>query len=303
MNIDYLTLFVRVAHTKNISQAGRELYLSPAVASTYLNKLEAQVGARLIHRTTRKVTLTEDGKTFLPHAEAVLNTIETAKSAVGSAAEAPQGTLRVTAPASFGRMHIVPVLQAFLASHPGLTVEIKLSDTIVDMIEGGYDVAIRDAALSASSLHARKLAPDRRILVASPDYLAKMGTPQSLASLDSHQAITLIGLENWRFRLEGKNHSITPRCRLKMDNGEAVRDAAIAGGGITVMSTWCCYNELIDGRLVQVLEDIPLVPECAIWALYPTHKLLSPKVRVFIDYLTANFGESPYWDNALISSS
>lgn len=147
INIEHLKLFVRIASTANISLAGRELNISPAVASAHIGKQEETLGVRLIHRTTRKVSLTDDGKLFLPHAQEVLDSIETAQAAVGSGAQTPQGTLRVTAPASFGRMHLIPAIPEFLELYPKLNIDFQFSDSILDVVEGGFDVAIRDADL------------------------------------------------------------------------------------------------------------------------------------------------------------
>lgn len=179
MNIEHLRLFIRVAATQNISAAGAELGLSPAVASSHLNKLEEGLGVRLIHRTTRRVALTEEGKAFLAHAEEVLASVEAARASVGAGQASPSGTLRVSAPASFGRMHLVPAVGEFLKHYPDLNVEFRLSDSIVDLVEGGFDVAIRNAELKDSTLIARKLATDNRIICASPGYLEQYGEPTS----------------------------------------------------------------------------------------------------------------------------
>lgn len=195
MNIEHLKLFVRLAATNNISLAGKELGLSPAVASSHVNKLEEALGVRLVHRTTRKVSLTEDGVAFLPHAEEVLASVVAARAAVGSGDASPKGTLRVTASSSFGRMHVVPALKGFLSRYPDLSIDLRLTDTIVDLVEGGFDIAIRNADLKDSSLIARKLAPDKRIVCASPEYLETFGIPDSPHDLRNHQCINLIGLE------------------------------------------------------------------------------------------------------------
>ena len=195
MNIDHLKLFARIANTNNISVAGRELNISPAVASAHINKLEETLGVRLIHRTTRKVSLTDEGKVFLPHAEEVLTSIEVAQAAVGVGADTPQGTLRVPAPASFGRMHLVPAMDEFLSRYPDLNIDFRFSDSILDVVEGGFDVAIRNAELKDSNLHARKLAEDKRVIAASPDYIKKYGEPSSIHELKNHAAVNLTGLE------------------------------------------------------------------------------------------------------------
>lgn len=296
MNIDHLSLFVRVAALANISVAGREQGLSAAVASNYINKLEASLGVRLLHRTTRSVSLTEEGQAFLPHATEVLEQIEVAKASVGIGSITPQGKLRVTAPASFGRMHLIPALGDFMNEYPDLDIDLHLSDTIVDVVEGGFDVAIRDAALADSSMIARKLAPDRRFLFASPAYVRQYGEPSTPQALMHHDCVKLMGLEAWSFHTPTGIETLRPPARLRTDNGEAARDASVAGVGITISSTWCSYQQVAQQQLVPVLRDYPLASNTAIWAVYPSSRLLAPKVRVFIDYLAARFGDKPYWD-------
>lgn len=301
MNIGHLTLFVRVASTHNISQAGTELGLSPAVASAYIAKLEASLGVRLVHRTTRKVALTEDGLAFLQHAEDVLASIEAAKASVGAGSQMPSGTLRVAASASFGRMHLLPAIPSFLACYPGLRIDLKLSDTIVDLVEGGFDIAIRNSALKDSSLIARKLSDDRRIVCASPQYLAEKGRPCTPDDLYKHNCITLMGLEKWVFNTGSIDQIVKVSGNFSADNGEAIRDACIHGLGITLNSTWCAYQAIQRGSLVQILPEYPIKSDAAIWAVYPSSRQLAPKVRAFIDYFSEYYGDSPYWDDVLTS--
>jgi len=296
MNIEHLKLFCRIAITHNMSAAGQELGLSPAVASAHINKLEDTLGVRLIHRTTRKVSLTEEGLAFLPHAEDVLASVEAARSSVGAGSLLPQGTLRIAAPASFGRMHLLPALTGFLSQFPDLNVDLKLSDTIVDLVEGGFDIAIRNSQLKDSSLVARRLAPDKRILCASPSYLARYGRPNTPNDLKSHQCITLFGMETWVFKLENNELNVNARGNFRTDNGEALRDACVNGLGITINSKWSAYKQLQQGQLVEILADYPLVSDTAIWAVYPSSRQLAPKVRAFIDYFSQYFGDAPYWD-------
>jgi DNA-binding transcriptional LysR family regulator len=296
MNIEHLKLFVRLASTHNISQAGQELGLSPAVASAHIYKLEEGLGVRLVHRTTRKVSLTEEGMAFLPHAEEVLASVEAARSAVGAGDSLPKGTLRVTAPASFGRMHMMPALEGFLARYPDLSIDLRLTDAMVDLVEGGFDIAVRNAELKDSTLIARKLANDRRILVSSPDYLLKYGHPVSPRDLVNHQCITLLGLDNWAFNSDDGVINVKVSGRLRTDHGEAVRDACVSGLGITVCASWIAYEHIKRGELVQVLPDYPLASDAALWAVYPSSRLLAPKVRAFIDYFADYYGNPPYWD-------
>jgi DNA-binding transcriptional LysR family regulator len=266
------------------------------VASTYINKLEDSLGVRLCNRTTRKVSLTEEGIAFLPHAEDVLASIEAAKGAVGVGNASPSGTLRVAAPASFGRMHMIPAIHSFLDQHPNLSLDLRLSDTMIDMVEGGFDIAIRNAELKDSTLIARKLAPDTRIVCASPEYIKRYGEPKSPEELHQHQCISLMGLSPWTFSASTGQITIKASGIFRADNGEATRDACAEGLGITISSKWCCYQLLEQGKLVQILADYPLVSNTAIWAVYPSSRLVAPKVRAFIEHLNNYFGESPYWD-------
>lgn len=297
MNIEHLRLFVRVASLQNITMAGQELSLSPAVASAHINKLENDLGTRLLHRTTRKVSLTQEGLAFLPHAENVIASVESACASVGVGNASPSGTLRVTAPASFGRMHLLPALPGFLSKYPELKLDLKLSDTIIDLVEGGFDIAIRNSQLKDSSLIAKKLANDQRLVCASPEYLAHYGEPKTPADLSSHQCITLFGLDDWSFQTNKGVTHVKAKGNFRTDNGEAIRDACIAGLGITINSKWSAYQQLKSGDLVHILKDFPLVSDAAIWAVYPSSRLLAAKVRAFIDYFVEYFGNEPYWQN------
>lgn len=296
MNIEHLKLFIRVAATNNISSAGHALGLSAAVASNHMNKLEENLKVRLVHRTTRKVSLTEEGKVFLPYAEDVIASVTSAQAALGLEDNVLHGTLRLTAPASFGRMHLIPALTGFLAQHPGLNINLKLSDSIVDLVEGGFDIAIRNSQLKDSSLIARKLAADSRIVCASPAYLTKYGEPHSPQDLKNHQCITLTGLEHWIFAGENGELVVKPKGNLSADNGEAIRDACVNGVGITVCSKWIAYQQLQENKLIPVLRNYPLATDTAIWAIYPSARQVAPKIRAFIDYCKQYFGETPYWE-------
>ncbi|WP_108946552.1 LysR family transcriptional regulator [Shewanella halifaxensis] len=299
MNLEHLKLFVRLASTHNISMAGQELGLSPAVASVHINKLEESLGVRLLHRTTRKVSLTQEGESFLPHALEVLASAEAARAAVGAGFSSPSGTLRVTAPASFGRLHMVGALKRFMQQYPDLTIDLRFSDTIIDLVDGGFDVAIRIAELKDSSLVARKLASDRRVLCASPAYLNQYGTPATPDELVNHQCINLMNLDTWTFDTPNGPFSIKTKGSFRTDNGDAMRDATIDGLGLSVNSIWSVYQQLISGELVEVLPDYPFNSNASIWAVYPSSRLIAPKVRAFIDFFASYYGVPPYWETEL----
>lgn len=300
MDFDALTLFVRIARLGSISAAARDLDLTPAGASARLAAFEQRLGARLLHRTTRHTTLTEDGRAFLPHAEHLLDAASAARAALGREQARPRGVLRVAAPSSFARMHIVPGLPDFTARYPDLRLDMRISDSVVDLVEGAFDVAVRYADLGESSFVARRLAPDRRVLVASPEYLKQHAAPRTPDDLDNHPCLVVGSLDRWTFRdPQGQTlaRCITPVIRI--NDGEAVRDAACAGLGIALMATWCAAEDLRRGALVPVLCDYPLVSTQTLWALYPSSRELAPKVRVFVDWLVARFGPDPYWDQGL----
>jgi len=262
----------------------------------HMNKLEEALGVKLIYRTTRKVSLTEEGREFLPHAEEVLNAVDSAKASVGAGSFTPQGTIRVAAPSSFARMHIVPALKGFVEKYPELKVDLRQSDSIVDMVEGGFDIAIRNASLNDSTLVARKLTRDHRIVCASPEYIKKHGEPSTPQELLNHQCINLIGIDSWQFNTPDGPKKIKAKGAIRIDNGESTRDACIHGAGITMSSIWCAYKALQTGEVVQVLKDYPVVSDTAIWAVYPSSRLLAPKVRAFIDYFKDYYGDTPYWE-------
>ena len=300
MDVDDLNLFVRIAQLRSISAAARDLGLTPAGASARLAALERKLSARLLHRTTRQATLTEDGLAFLPHAEHVVNAAVSARAALGREQAAPRGTLRVAAPASFARMHIVPGLPDFCRRYPGLALDLRISDSIVDLVEGAFDVAVRYTEPSDSSFVARRLAPDNRLLVASPDYIEQHGRPNTPDDLEQHACLVVGTLDLWTFR--GKDSEVIERRVtpiLRINDGSAVRDAASAGLGIALMATWCASDEIQSGSLVPALPDYPLVSTQTLWALYPSSRELAPKVRVFIDWLVERFGHQPYWDKGL----
>ncbi|MES2321328.1 MAG: LysR family transcriptional regulator [Pseudomonadota bacterium] len=299
LDLTDVALFVRVCATRNLSAAGREFGLSPAASSARMAQLERQLGARLLHRTTRQIALTQDGEAFLERALPLLDAAEQASAAVGSAASAPQGLLRVAASVSFGRLHLVPALAQFLASYPGIRLDLRLSDRLIDMAANGIDVAIRIGPLRDSALVARTLAPSRMVLCASPAYLARAGRPRHPHDLATHDCLLLEGFSPWRFRDGDKEVKMEVSGRIRGDNGEALRDAAVAGLGISMQATWAIYQQLKSGALVTLLDDYPFAQESVVSAQYLHRGFLPPKTRSFIEFFATRFGPQPYWDDGL----
>ena len=293
MDILSLRLFLRVAALSGVTAAARDLSLSPASASARLAKLEETIGFRLFNRTTRAVSLTTDGAAFLPYAQHTIETLEAGLSAVSGQGEEAQGLLRMTLPGSFGRMHIVPVLAEFQARHPRVSLDLRLSDEVLDVVEGAYDLIIRNAQLADSSLVARKLAADHRLLVAAPGYLEQHGVPLTPDDLATDRCVVFPGSNRWKF---DHDQSIEPPHTIVVNDGEAMRHMIETGMGIGIKSLWNAGNSLKSGKLVQVLPDYPLTRKSAIWALYPSGRIVAPKVRAMIDFLLEQFSPVPSWE-------
>lgn len=300
MDTHSIRLFVAAAELLNISAAGRALGLAPAVASARLAKLETQLGADLLHRTTRKVALSLEGADFLPYAREILAQEDAALAALGHGNPEVKGTLRFAASSSFAQLYVAPILPEFLDRYPEINVELKLSDTQMDLIEGGYDLALRNYAIEDSSLRGRKLADDTRILCASPDYLARQGLPEAPEDLVQHQLLLFLNAAPRELTGGPERRSCTfpppaATSRVICDDGAAMRRAAEAGAGICMSSMWSVHQELAKGTLVRVLPDYEVDEQSAIWLVYPKSNALTAKVRVFIDYLLEKIGDPPAW--------
>ncbi|QYY30762.1 MULTISPECIES: LysR family transcriptional regulator [Cupriavidus] len=291
-----VAVFTRAASLGNLSAAARDLQLSTSTASARLARLEQTLGTRLLHRTTRRLSLTADGERFIEHAQQLLATAEAAEQSVGKGARAPHGLLRVTAPASFGRQHVSPAIPAFLETYPEIRLDLRLSDQVVPLVDAGIDVALRMGALPDSSLVARALAPSRRVICAAPSYLAAHGIPKHPDDLRTHNCLILGDQSAWRFDTPLGETAVTVHGNLRVDNGEVIRDALVAGMGIALKSTWDVGALLRSGQLVTVLDEYPVLPAVSIWAVYPSRHLVPAKTRAFVDFFAARFGNPPYWD-------
>ncbi|MEM6933318.1 MAG: LysR substrate-binding domain-containing protein [Pseudomonadota bacterium] len=292
-----LRLFVLASEMLNISAAGRELGMAPAVASAKLAKLEHLVGADLLHRSTRKVSLSSEGEDFLPFAREMLAQEDAAFAALGKGKARIGGTLRFAAPSSFAQLYIAPILPGFLETYPDLTLDLRLSDTQFDLIEGSFDLALRNAPLTDSSLKGRKLADDSRILVASPAYLESNGTPGTPTDLQSHKLIAFRGQQRRTLKNRtGELAAFDPaKARLIVDDGLTLKRATIAGAGISLNSLWSVHAEIRSGELVHVLPEFEGGDGHLLWLVYPKTNVLSPKVRVFMDFLIKHLGDAPPW--------
>jgi DNA-binding transcriptional LysR family regulator len=291
-----LEIFARVVAAGSMSAAGRELGISPAVVSKRLRRLEDRLGARLLQRTTRQIALTDAGQGFYERVVAVLAGLEEAEVFVSRRSALARGTLKVSAPTSFGRMHVAPHLGPFMRSNPDLSINLVLSDNFVDIVGDGYDLAIRIAELADSSLVARKLAPVHRFLVAAPRYLAEHGRPATLEDLETHVCIATHNNEPWRIHGPEGPVVYRPEGPLHTNSSEVVREAVLAGLGIALRSTWDVGPELAAGELVRVLPDYQASDAVGVYAVYPSRRFLPAKVRLFIDYLAELYGPVPYWE-------
>jgi DNA-binding transcriptional LysR family regulator len=301
-----IALFLRVLDQGSISAAARSLDLSVAVASQRLQRLERTLGVRLLHRTTRRLHPTPEGQALAERGRILVQDLEALADGLRESAQAVAGPLRMTLPASFGLQYVSDWLPGFQRRHPQVSVSAHLSDDLVDLIKDGYDLAIRIGPLADSGLVARRIAGNRRVLVASPDYLHRHGVPRHPDDLAGHAGILLVGRDGrqdtwpltdatgapWRVRM----HS-----RFESNHGELLRAAALAGQGIALHSLWHVADDLRAGRLKVLLPDWP-PPESQISAVMPARSQQPPRVRAFVDYLLEQLGDVPPWERLDVAS-
>jgi DNA-binding transcriptional LysR family regulator len=286
-----LQLFVRAVALGSLAAAGREQQLSPAAVSKRIAHLEEALGTRLLHRTTRRLQLSEQGRGFHARCVRILADVAEAEAAVAERDPTPRGKLRMTVPLSFGRRHMGQAVSEFLARHPQVRVELDLSDSLVDIVGEGYDLAVRLTVLKDSSLIARKLLPNYRVVCAAPAYLERHGTPREPHDLLRHNCL-IHGTEDvWQFEGPAGALPVKVTGNLVTNSGQVLKDAVLAGLGLAVKSTWDMAEELADGRLRTVLDGYPVFSQMAFYALYPSAKQLSPKVRAFVDFLVERFAD------------
>lgn len=294
-----MQVFVRVVETGGLSAAGRALGLAPSSVSRRIAELEDMLGLRLLHRTTRRLSLTEAGETYYERARAIVRAVDEASLAVTETRAAPRGTLRVTVPASLARRHVARAVAAFQTEYPAVAIAMSVTDRPVDIVGEGFDVAVRAGRLEDSSLIARKLGDARRLVCASPAYLARAGCPPHPHALADHACLTFRrhpGGNLWRFRKGDGRFEVRATGPLFADDGEALVAAAVAGLGLILVPEWLVGDEIGGGRLVEVLADYAADPEkTPVYAVYAPGPYVPPKVRAFSDFLAARFAPANAW--------
>jgi DNA-binding transcriptional LysR family regulator len=298
-NLTDIAIFVRVVECGSFTKAADQLELSRAAISKYLSRLEERLGVRLLNRTTRRLSLTEAGAELFEASRGALERIDEAESAVARLQNEPKGRLKVNAPMSFGVMHLAPAMPEFLRLYPGIHVDLRMDDRLVDLYEEGFDIGVRIAKLADSSLVAKKLAPCRQVACASPAYLKEFGEPQTVDDLAAHNCIlyTYSATANvWHFTApSGREIPVAVQGNLRANNGMASREAALRGLGVLLVPTFYVGEELRQGKLQRILADYTL-PELGIYAVWPQRNFVAPKVRAFVDFLAKHFGAKPAWD-------
>ncbi|MFZ5674989.1 MAG: LysR family transcriptional regulator [Pseudomonadota bacterium] len=300
MKLDGIASFVTVAEEGSISEAARTLRLSKSVISERLAELERSLGATLLHRTTRRMSVTEDGAAFLERAKRILHEVTEAMTDLAERRGTLSGPMRISAPVTFGRLHLGPALYPFLAANPGIEMSLDLDDRRVDIASGVYDGVVRHGTIDDSRLMVWRLAPSRRVLVASHDYLARCGTPATMAELDAHKGIfyTNRGVADWRFTGPEGTVIIRARVGLRVNNGDMIRDAAVAGLGIGLLPLFIAGPDIRAGNLHVVDVGLSPAPEF-IYLAHPEGRRPSVKLRAFADHLKSAFGDPPYWEDGI----
>lgn len=296
--LEGITVFAAVVEAESFSGAARTLRRSKAAVSTQIQKLEDRLNVRLLHRTTRQLSMTDEGRAFYEHARRILDEAQEAHDALDNLNNEPRGTLRLNAPMSFGQLHLGSAIADFMALHPDIEIDLELNDRQIDLVEDGYDMAIRIASLPDSSLIARRLAPCRRVILASPDYWDQHGRPEHPRDLKNHEALIYSYVpepNKWIFQKDGQTITVPVSGRYRANNGEVHLRAAMQGLGVYLCPTFFCCDQLKDGSLEMVLSDYAPEP-ISVYAVYPHRRHLATRVRAFVDFLSDRFGDQPYWD-------
>jgi DNA-binding transcriptional LysR family regulator len=283
MQWDGISEFVFVAENESFTLASKKMDISTAQVSRQISALEKRLNIKLFYRTTRKVSLTEEGRIFYQHCRGVLDGLDAAERAVTNLQSKPQGKIKLTAPVTYGEQQVLPLINDFMKQYSDIEVSVFLSNQQVSLVEGGYDLAIRVGKLSDSSMMAKKLGSRTNFICASPDYLDKQGIPHSLSELSQHSCL-LGTLDYWHFKEAGKEKNIRVKGRIRYNSGYGLVDAALKGLGIVQLPDYYVQEHIASGELMTLLDKYR-EPEEGVWAVYPQNRHLSPKIRLFVDYL------------------
>lgn len=292
-----ISTFVDVISRGSLSAAARAEGIAPAMIGRRLDALEERLGVKLLQRTTRKIALTNEGAAFLESCQRILLDLDNAETQVSERSARPTGHLIISAPAGFGRQHVAPLIPSFLTEYRDVSVTMNLNDRVVDLIGEGVDVAIRIADLADSNLIGIKLADNKRVVVAAPDYLKKFGTPYSLDELSRHHCLTISSegsQRGWTFRQNGKNVMLKVQGNMACNDGAVLHDWALQGRGLAWRSMWEVGGEIESGKLLTVLDEFA-APGNDIYAVFAQRQHMPLRIRAFVDFLRRAFAEPDYW--------
>ncbi len=296
--LEDMAMFVRIVEAGSITKAAEQLNIAKSAVSRRLKELESRLGSQLISRTTRHSNLTQAGEHYYRRACSILNDVDALNEQTSGAPTQIEGTLKMTAPLSFGLMHLNDVIDEYADKHPDLKFELDFSDRHTDLIEEGFELAIRIRELQDSSYQAKRLALIRYALCASPEYLERMGTPKTLDDLKKHEFLQYGMSKSSTVELrdeQGKKHQLAMSGKIKANNGDFLREMAVKGHGIAFLPTFITYQTLASGALVPILQQYQL-PTLNAYAVYPKNRFLSQRCRYLIDFIAERFGDEPYWD-------
>lgn len=293
--------FAKVVETRSFSAAAQALATSKSLVSKQVSNLESALGVRLLQRTTRRMSLTEIGAAYYEHCARIAQEIDAASETVTQLQAEPRGVLRLTTPVIFASLHLAPAVQSFLEKHDQVEVELDATDRVIDIVEEGYDLAIRITGNPAPGMVARKIAPVRWVTCASPEYLERHGTPRTPQELAQHHCLVYQGIpalhSGWRYVVGNREVAIHVHGKCRVNNSEVLLQLALGGVGIVLFPTYILGHHLKSGKLKVILPDAVANPDMSLYATYLPNRYMQPKVRAFIDHMMEHFGPEPHWDD------
>ena len=297
--LEDMAMFVRIVEAGSITKAAEQLNIEKSAVSRRLKELETRLGSQLISRTTRQSNLTQAGDQYYQKVNHILSEVDALNEETSGTPTRIEGTLKMTAPLSFGLMHLNNVIDEYANQHPELNFQLDFSDRHTDLIEEGFELAIRIRELQDSSYQAKRIAQISYALCASPEYLERMGTPKTIEDLEEHEFLQYGMSKSSTIELideQGKKHQVAVNGKIKANNGDFLREMAVKGHGIAFLPTFITYKALTSGELVPILQQYQL-PTLNAYAVYPKNRFLSQRCRYLIDFIAERFGDNPYWDN------